>query len=70
MATGNASPLCVLDLTNFNWYIPKVSGNIPSSRNYHKAELIGRFMVITFGNYNNLIEILLFYIIKFIDNYF
>ncbi|RIA89136.1 hypothetical protein C1645_876913 [Glomus cerebriforme] len=41
--------LYVLDLTNFNWYIPKISGKIPNPRVYHKADVIGKFMVISFG---------------------
>ncbi|RIA87042.1 hypothetical protein C1645_828332 [Glomus cerebriforme] len=41
--------LYVLDINNFNWYIPKVSGKIPSSRDGHKALLIDKYMVVTFG---------------------
>ena len=44
--------LYVLDLTNFEWSIPKISGNIPSSRYWHKANVIGKYMVISFGKYN------------------
>jgi hypothetical protein len=43
------NPLYVLNVNNFNWHIPKVIGKIPSSRTSHKAELIGKYMVITFG---------------------
>src|SRR5256885_8628675 len=45
--------LYVLDLNNLSWYILKVIGNIPSSRAFHKTVLIGKYMVITFGKYNN-----------------
>jgi len=45
-------PLYVLDLINFEWYIPKVSGKIPSSRYWHRANVIGKYMVISFGKYN------------------
>ncbi|RIA85750.1 hypothetical protein C1645_830342 [Glomus cerebriforme] len=51
------STLYVLDLTNFSWYVPKISGIIPSSRVYHKANVIGKYMVISFGfGYDNTIE--------------
>ncbi|PKY25634.1 galactose oxidase [Rhizophagus irregularis] len=42
------SSLYVLDLTNFNWYIPKITGKIPKPRAFHKANVISRYMVITF----------------------
>ena len=45
--------LYVLDLNKFNWYIPKISGKIPSSRTFHKTVSIGNYMVVTFGKYNN-----------------
>ena len=41
--------LYVLDLNNFNWRIPKVTGKIPSSRGFSKTVLIGKYIVITFG---------------------
>ncbi|CAG8649740.1 14088_t:CDS:2 [Funneliformis caledonium] len=41
--------LYVLDLNNFEWYIPKISGSIPSSRYWHQANVIGKYMVISFG---------------------
>ncbi|RIA94326.1 hypothetical protein C1645_818133, partial [Glomus cerebriforme] len=40
--------LYVLDLTHFTWYVPKVSGIIPSPRVWHKANVIGKYMVISF----------------------
>ncbi|PKK64419.1 galactose oxidase [Rhizophagus irregularis] len=44
--------LYVLDLSNYNWYVPKISGKNPSSRTFHKANVIGKYMVISFGKYN------------------
>jgi hypothetical protein len=44
--------LYVLDLENFNWYIPKISGKIPKPRGFHQANVIGKYMVISFGKYN------------------
>ena len=44
--------LYVLDIINFEWRIPKVSGKIPSSRYWHQANVIGKYMVISFGKYN------------------
>ncbi|RIA85746.1 hypothetical protein C1645_879107 [Glomus cerebriforme] len=41
----------VLDLTNFSWYVPKISGKIPSPRINHQANVIGKYMVISFGKY-------------------
>jgi len=42
-------PLYVL---NFEWYIPKTSGKIPGSRFWHQANVIGKYMVISFGKYH------------------
>ncbi|RGB23127.1 hypothetical protein C1646_779696 [Rhizophagus diaphanus] len=44
--------LYVLDLNNYNWYIPKISGKIPKPRAFHKANVIGKYMVISFGKKN------------------
>ncbi|CAI2172462.1 2758_t:CDS:2 [Funneliformis geosporum] len=44
-----ADALHVLDLTSMTWSIPKVTGKIPMSRFHHQANVVGRFMVITFG---------------------
>jgi len=41
--------LYVLNLTNFNWYIPNITGNTPNPRTLHKANVIGKYMVISFG---------------------
>ncbi|RIA81370.1 hypothetical protein C1645_790557 [Glomus cerebriforme] len=40
-----------LNLFNFEWIIPKISNTsqIPNSRMYHKANVIGKYMVISFG---------------------
>ena len=35
-----------LNLNNFEWYIPKISGQIPKNRYSHKANVIGKYMVI------------------------
>ncbi|PKK74255.1 galactose oxidase [Rhizophagus irregularis] len=45
--------LYVLDLNDFNWYVPKISGKIPKPRAYHKANVIGKYMVISFVINNN-----------------
>jgi len=50
--TTSEISLYVLDLIKFEWYIPNVSGKNPSSRIYHKANVIGKYMVISFGMYN------------------
>ena len=44
--------LYVLDLANYNWYIPKISGKIPKPRALHQANVIGKYMVVSFGKYN------------------
>ncbi|CAG8495595.1 20581_t:CDS:2 [Rhizophagus irregularis] len=41
--------LYVLDLANNNWYIPKISGKIPKPRALHQANVIGKYMVVSFG---------------------
>ncbi len=48
----NQDSLYVLDLINFVWYVPKVSGKIPVNRYWHQANVIGKYMVISFGTYN------------------
>ncbi|RGB43749.1 hypothetical protein C1646_797940 [Rhizophagus diaphanus] len=40
-----------LNLINFEWRIPKSSGSIPKSRSHHKANVIGNYMVLSFGKY-------------------
>ncbi|CAG8758989.1 8407_t:CDS:2, partial [Funneliformis caledonium] len=40
--------LYVLDLIKYEWYIPKIFGKIPSSRHWHEANVIGKYMVISF----------------------
>ncbi|RIA81237.1 hypothetical protein C1645_865206 [Glomus cerebriforme] len=44
-------PLYELNLLNFEWHIPKISSTsqIPKGRMYHKANVIGKYMVISFG---------------------
>ncbi|RGB41671.1 hypothetical protein C1646_751840 [Rhizophagus diaphanus] len=49
--------LYVLNLTNYNWYIPKISGKIPKPRAFHKANVIGKYMVVSFGvGYDKTVE--------------
>ncbi|RGB30095.1 hypothetical protein C1646_765765 [Rhizophagus diaphanus] len=49
--------LYVLDLANYNWYIPKISGKIPKPRALHKANVIGEYMVVSFGDgYDKTVE--------------
>ncbi|CAG8721767.1 11103_t:CDS:2 [Rhizophagus irregularis] len=49
--------LYVLDLANYNWYIPKISGKILKPRVFHKANVIGKYMVISFGySYDKTVE--------------
>ena len=50
ISSGDA--LYVLNLANFNWFIPKTSGQAPIGRFSHKANVIGKYMVISFGKYN------------------
>uniref|UniRef100_U9U1M0 Galactose oxidase n=1 Tax=Rhizophagus irregularis (strain DAOM 181602 / DAOM 197198 / MUCL 43194) TaxID=747089 RepID=U9U1M0_RHIID len=46
-----------LNINTFEWSIPNVSGGISKSRYYHKAHVIGKYMVISFGmGYNKSIE--------------
>ncbi|PKY48536.1 hypothetical protein RhiirA4_464166 [Rhizophagus irregularis] len=49
--------LYVLNLANYSWYIPKISGKIPKSRILPKANVIGKYMVISFGDgYDRTVE--------------
>ena len=42
--------LYVLNINNWEWYIPKVSGNPPPVVPFsHKANVIGKYIVISFG---------------------
>ena len=50
---SSADALYVLNLSNFEWNIPKISGQVPTSRVNHKANVIGQYMVISFGKYIN-----------------
>src|ERR1043166_9362024 len=47
---NSQNSLYVLNLASFEWSIPKISGKIPSSRHWHRANVIGQYMVISFGN--------------------
>ncbi|RGB39869.1 hypothetical protein C1646_801766 [Rhizophagus diaphanus] len=61
---GNASnnltiedSLYELNLINFEWRIPTISGQIPKSRIFHQANVIEKYMVVSFGfGYDPLIE--------------
>ena len=46
---GRNDTLFVLNLNNFKWARPNTSGRKPVSRYWHKANVIGRYMVVTFG---------------------
>ncbi|CAG8495578.1 20580_t:CDS:2 [Rhizophagus irregularis] len=49
--------LYVLDLANYNWYIPKISGKIPKPRAFHQTNVIGKYMVVSFGEgYDKTVE--------------
>ncbi|CAG8551490.1 13072_t:CDS:2 [Funneliformis caledonium] len=41
--------LYVLNLSNFEWYIPKITGKLPFTRYWHQANVIGKYMVVSFG---------------------
>jgi len=43
--------LYTLNINTFEWSIPKITGNIPSCRYMHRANVIGNYMVATFGKY-------------------
>ncbi len=58
-AVASGDSLYALNLINFEWYIPKISGQIPTSRFHHTANVIGKFMVISFGKYNIVYNIIL-----------
>jgi hypothetical protein len=52
MTLSPENSLYVLNLSNFNWYIPKVTGKFPQNRSNHKTVVIGKYMVVTFGKCN------------------
>ncbi|GET01646.1 hypothetical protein GLOIN_2v1761507 [Rhizophagus clarus] len=55
LASGDS--IYELNLINLEWRIPKIFGQIPKSRMYHKANVIGKYMVISFGDgYDQLTE--------------
>ena len=39
-----------LSTSSLEWSIPKVSGKIPSNRHHHAANVVGKYMIISFGN--------------------
>jgi N-acetylneuraminic acid mutarotase len=47
---GDNNNIYVLDTTDYEWYVPKVRGKSPAfKRGEHCANVIGKYMVITFG---------------------
>ncbi|CAG8586933.1 22591_t:CDS:2 [Rhizophagus irregularis] len=47
---GDNNNLYVLDTTNYEWYVPEVRGKSPVfKRGEHCANVIGKYMVVTFG---------------------
>ncbi len=50
------------------WYIPKISGKISGSRYDYKANVIGKYMVISFGKYYIFFIIDFYMIINFVVN--
>jgi hypothetical protein len=49
---GDDNNLYVLNLTNYEWFVPKVRGKGPvRKRGEHCANVIGKYMVITFGKH-------------------
>ncbi|GBB96378.1 hypothetical protein RclHR1_02740009 [Rhizophagus clarus] len=48
---GDDTNLHVLDITNYEWYIPEIRGKGPAfRRGEHCANVIGKYMVVTFGS--------------------
>ncbi|CAI2166038.1 16073_t:CDS:2 [Funneliformis geosporum] len=45
--------LYVLDLINFQWFIPKtrITGLTPISRQYHQANVVRNYMIVSFGQF-------------------
>ncbi|GBB95191.1 hypothetical protein RclHR1_24940002 [Rhizophagus clarus] len=47
--TDPLNSLYELNLLNFEWRIPKTSGKTPASRTSHRANVVGKYMVVSFG---------------------
>ncbi|CAB5344573.1 unnamed protein product [Rhizophagus irregularis] len=45
----NTDSLYILDTINLEWDVPNVTGQLPANRYNHKANVIGNFMVVSFG---------------------
>ncbi|PKC06350.1 galactose oxidase [Rhizophagus irregularis] len=45
----NTDSLYILDTINLEWYVPNITGQLPANRYNHKANVIGNFMVVSFG---------------------
>jgi hypothetical protein len=43
--------LYILDTISLEWYTPNVTGQIPANRYNHGANVIGNYMVVSFGKY-------------------
>ena len=44
--------LYVLDINNWEWGIPKISGTFPTVVTHsHRANIMDKYMIVTFGNY-------------------
>ncbi|GBB83807.1 hypothetical protein RclHR1_10470012 [Rhizophagus clarus] len=50
---SSQNQLYELSLINFEWRIPKTSGQTPSYRAFHSANVIKDYMVITFGSFSS-----------------
>jgi hypothetical protein len=56
--SGDNNNIYVLDTTNYEWYVPKVRGKGPAfKRGEHCANVIGKYMVVTFGKHILLIRL-------------
>ena len=49
--------LYVLNLNNFEWSIPKTSGQTPNSQIFHKENVIRKYMAVSFGKCNILMSV-------------
>ena|ERR1044071_916028 len=62
--------LYALNLTDFGWYVPSITGDRPSSRYHHQANVIRNYMVITFGKYDMFLLFMLKFALKVYINLF
>lgn len=59
----NTDSLYILDTINLEWYVPNVTGQLPANRYNHKANVIGNFMVVSFGKYDILHIVIIIYFV-------